>query len=71
MIAVGIDISKCKSMVAVAQPFGKIISKPFEVHHTSAVIQELITYLHTDGISILLRKIQEDITSLWLLSCKR
>ena len=50
MNAVGIDISKGKSMVAVARPFGKIISKPFEVHHTSAAISELIAYLHTlDG----------------------
>lgn len=50
MNAVGIDISKGKSMVAVARPFGEIISKPFEVHHTSAAISELIAYLHTlDG----------------------
>lgn len=50
MNAVGIDISKGKSMVAVARPFGEIISKPFEVHHTSAAISALIDYLHTlDG----------------------
>lgn len=50
MNAVGIDISKGKSMVAVARPFGEIISKPFEVHHTSAAISGLIAYLHTlDG----------------------
>lgn len=50
MNAVGIDISKGKSMIAVARPFGEIISKPFEVHHTSAAISELISYLHTlDG----------------------
>ena len=47
MNAVGIDISKGKSMVAVARPFGEIISKPFEVHHTSAAISDLIAYLHT------------------------
>ncbi|MBQ3461528.1 MAG: IS110 family transposase [Clostridia bacterium] len=47
MNAVGIDISKGKSMVAVARPFGEIISKPFVVHHTSAAISELISYLHT------------------------
>lgn len=47
MNAVGIDISKGKSMVAVARPFGEVLSKPFEVHHTSAAISDLIAYLHT------------------------
>ena len=47
MNAVGIDISKGKSMVAVARPFGEVISKPFEVHHTSSDISDLIAYLHT------------------------
>lgn len=47
MNAVGIDISKGKSMVAVAQPLGKIIAKPFEVIHSAASINSLITYLHT------------------------
>ena len=50
MNAVGIDISKGKSMVAVARPFGEIISKPFEVLHTSDGIDALIDYLHSlDG----------------------
>lgn len=50
MNAVGIDISKGKSMVAVARPFGKIIAKPFEVIHSAACINSLITYLHAlDG----------------------
>ena len=31
MNAVGIDVSKNKSMVAVARPFGQIEVKPFEV----------------------------------------
>ena len=47
MNAVGIDISKGKSMVAVARPFGEILSKPFEVLHTSEGIAALIEYLHT------------------------
>ncbi len=47
MNAVGIDVSKGKSMVAVARPLGVIIAKPFEVFHTSAGINALITYLHT------------------------
>ncbi len=50
MNAVGIDISKGKSMVAVARPLGEIIAKPFEVIHSVACINSLITYLHTlDG----------------------
>lgn len=47
MNAVGIDISKGKSMVAVVRPLGEIIAKPFEVIHSAASINSLITYLHT------------------------
>ena len=50
MNAVGIDISKGKSMVAVARPFGEVVSKPFEIKHTTYEIAALIEYLHTlDG----------------------
>lgn len=50
MNAVGIDISKGKSTVAVARPLGEIVSKPFEVRHTSDDIASLIHYLRTlDG----------------------
>lgn len=50
MNAVGIDISKGKSTVAVARPLGEIVSKPFEVRHTSDDIALLIQYLRTlDG----------------------
>lgn len=50
MNAVGIDVSKGKSMVAVARPLGKIIAKPFEVVHSSSGINSLIAYLHAlDG----------------------
>ena len=47
MNAVGIDVSKGKSMIAVIRPLGEIVSKPFEVIHTSSEIDSLITYLHT------------------------
>lgn len=47
MNAVGIDISKGKSMVAVARPLGEIIANPFEVIHSAASINSLITYPHT------------------------
>ena len=39
MNAVGIDVSKGKSMVAILRPYGEIISKPFEVKHTVSGIQ--------------------------------
>ena len=35
MNAVGIDVSKGKSMVAVMRPLGELVVKPFEVHHTA------------------------------------
>ncbi len=42
MNAVGIDVSKGKSMVSIMRPFGEIVSKPFEVKHTSNEINSLI-----------------------------
>lgn len=47
MNAVGIDVSKGKSMIAVLRPFGEIVSSPFEIHHTSSEINELIDHLHS------------------------
>ena len=32
MNAVGIDVSKGKSMVAIMRPFGEIVSAPFEIN---------------------------------------
>ena len=37
MNAVGIDVSKGKSMVAILRPYGEIVSTPFEVRHTVSV----------------------------------
>ena len=45
MNAVGIDVSKNKSMVAILRPFGEIVSLPFEVKHTSTEIHSLIKYI--------------------------
>lgn len=45
MNAVGIGISKGKSMVAVVRPFGEIVSKPFEIRHTTEEVTALIEYL--------------------------
>jgi transposase len=42
MNAVGIDVSKGKSMVAILRPYGEIVSKPFEIHHSASEIGLLI-----------------------------
>lgn len=42
MNAVGIDVSKGKSMVAILRPYGEIVSSPFEIKHSSGSIQSLI-----------------------------
>jgi transposase len=50
MNAVGIDVSKGKSMISIIRPLGEIISSPFEVRHTSTGINELIEHIHSiDG----------------------
>lgn len=41
MNAVGIDVSKGKSMVAVMRPGGEVVLKPFEVSHTKSGLQKL------------------------------
>lgn len=45
MNAVGIDVSKGKSMVAVVRPFGELVVKPYEVRHTSTELSELASSL--------------------------
>lgn len=51
MNAVGIDVSKGKSMIAVARPFGEVVSKPYEVRHTASELRELADYLKSlDGM---------------------
>lgn len=52
MNAVGIDVSKGKSMVAIMRPFGEIVSKPFEIRHTASGIYSLIEHIKSiDGES--------------------
>ena len=52
MNAVGIDVSKGKSMVAILRPYGEIVSKPFEVKHTVSGIRSLIKQIRSiDGES--------------------
>ncbi|MDE6790067.1 MAG: IS110 family transposase [Ruminococcus sp.] len=45
MNAVGIDVSKGKSTVAVIQPFGVVVAEPFDVFHTDNDLKELVKYI--------------------------
>lgn len=50
MNAVGVDVSKGKSMVAVRRPLNEIVAKPFEVRHTGSELKHLADYLKSlDG----------------------
>lgn len=50
MNAVGIDVSKGKSTVAVLRPFGEIVISPFDVFHNPKELGELVTLLKSlDG----------------------
>ena len=42
MNAVGIDVSKGKSTVAVIQPIGVVIAEPFDVSHTESDLNKLV-----------------------------
>lgn len=45
MNAVGIDVSKGKSMICVMRPFGEIVTSPYEVAHTASELGELANSL--------------------------
>jgi transposase len=45
MNAVGIDVSKGKSMIAVIRPFGEVVASPFEVSHTANDLKNLAKFL--------------------------
>lgn len=50
MNAVGIDVSKGKSMISVMRPLGEIVAKPFEISHTPSELDNLANYLKSlDG----------------------
>jgi len=52
MNAVGIDVSKGKSMVCILRPYGEVISSPFEIKHTSSDISNFIDLIKSiDGES--------------------
>ncbi len=45
MNAVGIDVSKGKSTVAVMRPFGEVVASPYDVGHTESELKELAKFL--------------------------
>lgn len=45
MNAVGIDVSKGKSMIAIMRPLGEVVALPFEVGHTAAELDELARFI--------------------------
>ena len=45
MNAVGIDISKGKSTVAVMQPLGVVVAEPFDVFHTDSDLKNLTAFI--------------------------
>ena len=47
MNAVGIDVSKGKSMVAIMRPFGETVSPPFEIKHTASDIHSLFELINS------------------------
>jgi transposase len=45
MNAVGIDVSKGKSTVAVLRPFGEVVASPFDVAHTGSDLKKLADFI--------------------------
>lgn len=45
MNAVGIDVSKGKSTVAVLRPFGEVVASPFDVAHTGSDLKALANFI--------------------------
>ena len=57
MNAVGIDVSKGKSMVCVMRPFGEVVLEPFEVLHAAQNLHDLAEKLKAlDGETALFWK---------------
>ena len=42
MNAVGIDVSKGKSTVAILRPFGEIVAEPFDVSHNAQELKNIL-----------------------------
>lgn len=45
MNAVGIDVSKGKSMVTIMRPLGVVVAEPFEISHTESELEKLARFL--------------------------
>lgn len=45
MNAVGIDVSKGKSTVAIIRPFGEVVSLPFDVAHDAYSLEQLANHI--------------------------
>ena len=45
MNAVGIDVSKGKSMIAIMRPLGEVVATPFEVGYTATELNELAKFI--------------------------
>ena len=48
--AVGIDVSKRKSTVAIRRPGGVIVACPFDISHSSHDLEKLVSILKTTGV---------------------
>ena len=44
--AVGIDVSKGRSTVAVLQPGGVVVRKPFDVYHNQNEMNDLVSFIN-------------------------
>lgn len=47
MNAVGIDVSKGKSTVAVLRPFGEVVASPFDVIHNDNDLKRLVKLIRS------------------------
>ena len=61
--AVGIDVSKSKSTVAVRRPSGEIVMRPFDVRHTNNDLKKLVSTLKELGGDI--RIVMEHTSMYW------
>lgn len=61
--AVGVDVSKSKSTVAVRRPGGEIVMHPFDVRHTNSDLKKLVLTLKKLGGDI--RVVMEHTSMYW------
>lgn len=65
--AVGIDVSKRKSTVAIRRPGGVIVACPFDISHSSHDLEKLVSILKTTGGDI--RVVMEHTSNYWKPYC--